>query len=419
MRRIPRVGLFGNLGSGNIGNDASLEAMLSYLRTEQPRAVVDAMCLGPDTVRDRYGIPAIALKAKRFEAGGRAGAGMAGAAGKVIDTVRTARWVRDHDVVIVPGMGVLETTQPLRPWQFPYDMFVLCAAGKLFRTKVALAGVGANVSRERLTRWLFVSAARMAAYRSYRDALSRDAMRQQGLDTTRDHVYTDLAFGWPAGCSEPGDASMVGIGVMDYHGTNDDDRHRAGEIRAMYVAKMQTFIRWLVDGGRSIRLFIGDTNNSDAIVVAEIMADLRASRPDLDPARVVAEPVSTFAELAQSMEPAGTVVATRYHNVICALALGKPTLSIGYGAKNAAIMATMGLADYCQMVNDLDVDRLIRQFTDLERNATRLRQEIAEHQAANRALAERQRAELSEVLFGSSQPAGLAGPAGVLEQART
>ena len=26
----PRVGLFGNLGSGNIGNDASLEAMLKY-----------------------------------------------------------------------------------------------------------------------------------------------------------------------------------------------------------------------------------------------------------------------------------------------------------------------------------------------------------------------------------------------------
>ena len=48
-------------------------------------------------------------------------------------------------------MGVLETTLPLRPWQFPYDMFVLCAAGRIFGTKVALVSVGANVPSERLT----------------------------------------------------------------------------------------------------------------------------------------------------------------------------------------------------------------------------------------------------------------------------
>jgi polysaccharide pyruvyl transferase WcaK-like protein len=56
------VGLFGNLGSGNIGNDASLEAMLKYLAADQPGAVLDAMCAGPQTVKDRYGVPAIALR---------------------------------------------------------------------------------------------------------------------------------------------------------------------------------------------------------------------------------------------------------------------------------------------------------------------------------------------------------------------
>ena len=48
-----RVGLFGNLGSGNIGNDASLEAMLKYLAAEQPGTELDAMCAGPVTVKDR------------------------------------------------------------------------------------------------------------------------------------------------------------------------------------------------------------------------------------------------------------------------------------------------------------------------------------------------------------------------------
>ena len=39
----PRVGLFGLLGSGNIGNDASLESVLSYLRASHPDAIVDGV----------------------------------------------------------------------------------------------------------------------------------------------------------------------------------------------------------------------------------------------------------------------------------------------------------------------------------------------------------------------------------------
>ena len=56
-----RIGLFGNLGSGNIGNDASMEAVLNYLTVNHPEAVLDAMCAGPESVQERYGIPAIPL----------------------------------------------------------------------------------------------------------------------------------------------------------------------------------------------------------------------------------------------------------------------------------------------------------------------------------------------------------------------
>jgi polysaccharide pyruvyl transferase WcaK-like protein len=402
----PRVGLFGNLGSGNIGNDASLEAMLKYLAADQPGAVLDAMCAGPQTVRDCYGVPAIALRwlpRGRRQAASRIVAGALKSVGKAVDTVRIASWVSRHEVVIVPGMGVLETTLPLRPWQFPYDMFVLCASGRIFGTKVALVSVGANVSSERLTRWLFTAAARLAWYRSYRDELSREAMRRQGLDTSGDHVYPDLAFGL-AGPAKAGDERIVGIGLMDYSGNNEDDRGRAGEIRSGYVEKMKSFTRWLVDNGRRVRLFVGDTNNADETVVEEILADLRVHRPDLDPDWVVAEPVSTFADLRRAMEPAGTVVATRYHNVVCALMLSKPTISIGYGQKNTVLMADMGLADYWQPVNDLDVGRLMAQFTDLESQAARLRQMITAGNAAKAPLVKRQLAELSEVLFGLPAP---------------
>ena len=338
----PRVGLFGLLGSGNIGNDVSMESVLRYLRTDHPDAIIDAMCVSPERLTGydvkavplswyhKYeqrvsGMPAIALKAL----------------GKGIDAFRTASWVRRHDVVIVPGMGVLEATLPLRPWLTPYAMFLLCTSGRLFGAKVALVSVGANLINQRLTRWLFDSAAQLAFYRSYRDIGSRDAMRQRGLDTSGDFVYPDLAFSIPSPPGGAGDPGTVGVGVMAYYGSNDD-RHRADEIHASYVENIKLFTRWLVDSGRRVRLLMGDA--SDESVVQEILADVRASRPDLEPEWVVAEPASTFEELTQAIAPVGTVVATRFHNIICALKLTKPTIAIGYAAKTAALMTAVTAA---------------------------------------------------------------------------
>ena len=392
----PSVGIFGGIGGGNIGNDASMEAVLSYLRSDQPDAVIDVMTSHPDIVKSRYGIAAVRMG--RGEASGSSAIVMK-ALGRGLDTLRIASWVRRHDVVIVPGMGVLETTLPMRPWGFPYTMFTLCLSGRVFRTKTALVSVGANVIRQPATRWLFTSAARLATYRSYRDTLSRDAMRRNGADTRSDHVYIDLAFSIPVPSYDSGNARTVGIGVMDFYGTNDDDRSQADAIHNSYLEKMKTFARWLVDHDYKIRLFVGDTNGSDDAVVQKIVADLRAYRPDLDHESMVAEPVSTFADLMQAMAPAHTVIATRYHNLICALMLAKPTVSVGYGEKNAALMADMGLTEYSLPVDSLDIDHLIKQFTDLESRAAHLRQAITERNTEYGERVRRQFAELSAVLF--------------------
>jgi polysaccharide pyruvyl transferase WcaK-like protein len=59
------------------------------------------------------------------------------------------------------------------------------------------------------------------------------------------------------------------------------------------------------------------------------------------------------------------VVATRFHNVVCALKLCKPTVSIGYAEKFDDLMAEMGVGCFCQHVERLDVDLLIEQFERL------------------------------------------------------
>lgn len=402
--RVPRVGLFGLLGAGNIGNDASMEAVLNYLRAEHPDAIVDAMCPGPDRLGREYGVEGISLHwhhPLENRVPGPLAAGLK-ILGKGVDAVRTAAWVRRHDVVIVPGMGVLEASLPIRPWETPYAMFVMSASGRLFGTKVALVSVGANLISQRATRWLFDMAARLAYYRSYRDVRSREAMRQRGLDVSADPVYPDLVFALPVPPYDPGDPQLVGMGVMEYYGTNDD-RDQAADVHASYVRNMQAFARWLVDGGRRIRLLVGDT--CDASMVDDIISDLRAYRPDLGPDWVVAHPVASFADLTRGMYGAGTVVATRFHNVMCGIKLGKPTISLGYAPKNVSLMEDMGQAEFIQSANTLDVGRLIEQFTEAERRSAQLRAIMAERAAASAELLDQQFARLSELLFsGGSAP---------------
>ncbi|MEV5510700.1 polysaccharide pyruvyl transferase family protein [Streptomyces orinoci] len=376
MKTAPRVGVFGLLGSGNLGNDGSLEAVLGYLRAEHPEAVVDALCGGPEVVMARYRIPATRLHWYRGEYRTASGAGAiaAKALGKLVDAVRTAAWVRRHDVVIVPGMGVLEATLPLRPWGFPYSQFLLCAAGRLFGTRVALVGVGADAIGNRPTRALVRWSARLAAYRSYRDALSREAIRAMGVDTTQDEVYPDLAFALPTPrtTAPPGPPGLVCVGVMAFHG-GDDDRARAEEIHRRYLDGTTRFVRTLVDEGRPVRLLTGD--KCDAPVVAAIL-------DAVDSPLVTAAETASLADLMKEMAAAETVVATRYHNLICALKTGTPTLALSYAAKSDALMERMGLGAYCHPARQIDAGQLLAQFRSLEKRSAELRRTLAERNLA-------------------------------------
>ncbi|MFB7513290.1 polysaccharide pyruvyl transferase family protein [Streptomyces sp. NPDC056144] len=388
-----RVGVFGLLGSGNVGNDGSLEAILGYLRAEHPEAVVDALCGGPESVTARFGIPATRLHWYRgeYRTASRAGAVVGKGVGKLVDAYRTAAWVRGHDVVIVPGMGVLEATLPLRPWGFPYALFLLCASGRLLGTPVALVSVGAAPIRERATRTLVRWSARLAAYRSYRDSQSREALRAMGVDTSRDEVYPDLAFALPTPPpSEPsGTPGTVCVGVMAFHGGNDD-RDRAEEIHRRYLDGTIRFVRTLVEEGRPVRLLTGDA--ADLVVVDAILAAV-------DSPLVTAAETSSLADLMKEMAAADSAVAVRYHNLICALRAGTPTVALSYAAKSDALMEAMGLGAYRHPARAVDPDRLLEQFRALELRAAELRRTLAERDAAAVRRLRRQFADLTTAVF--------------------
>jgi polysaccharide pyruvyl transferase WcaK-like protein len=402
----PRVGLFGILGSGNSGNDASMETVLAFLREAHPGAVVDAMGGGTaELMQARYGIGATPMYSYIKYEGRISGlpAIPLKALCKGLDVFRTMRWVRRQDVVIVPGAGPLEFTLPVRVWGFPLTLFLVTLSGKLFGTKVALVSVGAAGIKKPVTRWLSNGTARLASYRSYRDAYSLEAIRRRGIDTSRDRVYPDLVFGVPVPSDSPGDPNVVGVGVMAYYGSNDD-RQRAAEIHASYVEKMTRFTGWLVDNGHEVRLFGGDSK-FDWDVADRILADVRRERPGLGPSALTAERTGSYAELVQLMSPAGIVVATRYHNVMCALKLCKPTISLGYSQKFVALMGEMGLAEFNQFADSFTVEKLVEQLEEVKQRQAELRQRMADRNAANRRALDEQFAVLSGTLFAAGKDA--------------
>ncbi|MET7281237.1 polysaccharide pyruvyl transferase family protein [Kribbella sp. NPDC005582] len=392
-----RIGLFGRLGSGNIGNDATLEAVLAYLKAERPDADLDSLCSGPQRVTERYGVPAAQL-------GWLDGVGPVRGpkpvrlamtlgrivAGSLIDTWRITSWVRRHDVVIVPGMGVLESTLPQRPWELPWTQFVMSLAGKLFRVKVAFVSVGANVVSERVTGWLLARSAELAYYRSFRDEQSLGAAQKMRMAGPSDHVYPDLVFALPSPPMTQGDA--VGVGVMAYSG-GTEDRADAERIQEQYTATMTQFVERLLASGRSVRLLIGD--EADEAVALDVLSRVGSTR-------VVYESFTSADELMSQLGTVDSVVGTRFHTVLFGLKLGKPTIAIGYGRKHLALMEQLGVEQWFQEIRDLDADQLYTQFVALQGEREQVVRTIEERRQLVRARLDEQFAELSAVLFGES-----------------
>jgi polysaccharide pyruvyl transferase WcaK-like protein len=367
-----------------------METVLAYFREAHPDVVIDAMSGGhPEMVKAKWGLDAIPLYwVTQFEdKATRIPEPVLKAVGKGVDVVRMANWVRKHDAVIVPGAGPLEATLPQNAWGFPLQLLVLSASGKLLGAKVAFVSVGAEIIKYKTTRWLSDATARLASYRSYRDQNSWDSMRDRGHDVSKDRIFPDLVFGVPTPPYEPGDPKVVGLGVMNYFGGNND-KHRGDEIHADYLAKMTEFATWLVDNGYELRVFGGDSKY-DWNIVHQVMDGVRARRPELPADAMTTSQVDSYAELMEFMNGCGAIVATRYHNVMCALKLCKPTIALGYSRKFESLIGDFGLGDFNMYADRIDVDKLTEMFRQLDKRRDEVTELMKQQNAANRrALAE-------------------------------
>jgi polysaccharide pyruvyl transferase WcaK-like protein len=149
---------------------------------------------------------------------------------------------------------------------------------------------------------------------------------------------------------------MSYFGWLKAH-VNGDNIYRA------YLAKLNEFLTWLLERGHNIRLLTGDASDWAAV---EDLKKYRLSSGATVPHeqnRIIAVRTFDLGGLMEQINETGAVVVTRYHNLVGALKLGRPAISLEYSSKNQALMTEMGLDEYCQHIESFDVALLKRQFS--------------------------------------------------------
>ena len=401
------IALFGHFGAGNLGNEATLRAMLYNLRTHLPSAEISCVCSGPEKTASEYNISAAPIRsplpirklsgvssAKNEPEGSSNGTVCEAAAEarrslKVVAKFRVPlricayplleayRWFMTIATLNANSSLVMAGTGMLGDPSLHYEIFRWAVAAKLCRCKLLFVSVGAGTIRRPLSRWFVKAALKLADYRSYRDSSSKDYLETIGLDVKNDPVYPDLAFSLPRtvvsadyGAGRRGD--VIGVGLVDYYGASYYGASRSTNDQAAYcdyVGCVASFVAAMLRRNYAVRILIGDFV-WDQGVRQDLRSALEERGVTYDDSEIIDTPAFSVDELLLQLSSVDIVVSSRFHNLVLALMLKKPVFAVSYQAeKFQPLMEGVGLSEFYHDINHIDVDELIGKVISLGENA--------------------------------------------------
>ena len=391
-RRPLRIGLFGLFGVRNLGNEATLAATVAALRERAPDAELVLVSSPPAAGADLPEFPA-QIEPDQLPMLDRTWPGIPYRWKKPVAAFmqrateplrrrRTRRVAREIDMLLIAGTGIADDFGQGH-LEAPHHLARWCEVVREQGGTVCFASIGAGPASHPLARRWFGDALRAANYRSYREHSSQRFAREIGVDVSSDPVMPDLVFSLPIAGStaarEPQwPPKCIGLGVMGYSGWNLTGS-AAEKTYAAYLAKIEWLARQLLESGYRVHLLIGN-RGGDRKPVAYLR---KALAGHLAAGSLVASDLLTHDDVLSEIAATDLVIATRFHNVLKSLRLGRPVISIGYAIKNDDLMREMGLEQYCHHVDYFDPAQVLEQVRSLaatpEPPVARMRARVTEY----------------------------------------
>jgi polysaccharide pyruvyl transferase WcaK-like protein len=342
------LALFGVFGSGNFGNDATLDACMAALCPPLPRSRILCVAANPTVIAEAYGVEAVGLTRRN-----RYGRVMS----ELSSLYHAWRSLRRARRLIIAGTGVLDD-QHVRPTQLPLEVLRWSLAARLAGAELVFLSVGAGPIDQVWSRRFLKTAVALAHEVSYRDSRSKDFMASIGRDVGSDRVLPDLALALepPVGAQRPSATQRaVAIGVLSrLNWRESPDGYRRYEDSIVELAER------IAAGGELVRIVTGD--EADVDTRDAIMQRLASMEPSVE-----GDECHSFSDVVRIVSTCDVLVASRYHNLVAAVIAGIPIVSLAYGPKNDALLEQFEMPSWGHDIDSFSVEVVMSNVREASR----------------------------------------------------
>jgi polysaccharide pyruvyl transferase WcaK-like protein len=409
-----KIGLLHHVGGGNLGDDATLQAVAENIRRRRPAAEIIAFSMNPDDTEARHGMRSFPVRRRGWSIGYKAPGTEQGfkasvrslvrrhglifklvkAAGSVVRLtgmilgelsflMSSRRHVRSLDLLMICGGGQL--TERDGPWGFPYTIFKWVALARSAGVRCVFLNVGAGPLALPLTKYFARRALSAADYVSLRDAKSKALLDEIGY-AGDSRVYPDSAYGLEfatkKGVSQGGAQPIVGFAPMPYPHPRMYGAEKDRIAYDAFIAKFAGFASWLVAQSCALTLF-GTDIGVDPLAIEDVRTAL-LDHHGVPSSQYGVDRSMSVQELLTAMSKMDVVVTCRFHGVIFAHLLNKPVLAIAHHPKVTELMSDLGLSRYCVDIRNFDLDLLADRFAAVISDAAEIKCRMAAHLMRNK-----------------------------------
>lgn len=273
--------------------------------------------------------------------------------GRMTAVRRVYAFAAKLDAIVFTGGGLLDDFWG-GSWTLPFWTLVWVAAARARGARVVFHAVGFDRLTKRASRFMALTAMRLAHYRSFRDDESRRLVEALGLRAPCD-VVPDLAFALDsADVGTPAKSKVNAPYVIVNPVSERMWTHASDGSYSEYLDCFVDLARRLLDRGYGVKLLsTQDRMDADALdhVARKLQADARANWEQV---RVTC--LDAFMALAKHAE---LVVSSRLHGLILPVVAGTPVVSVAPMRKMSRVMADTGMGEFNIGLAELRRDALL------------------------------------------------------------